>query len=268
MSTIHDGSARGDRDSRHEPISWLVLESYALGELDPDEAARVAARIAEDEETQRCLAMIREQEGRVLPPLLAMTEPVEVDAAPGSSRLQALLDWLRDRLGGRRMAWAAGVVAFACLALLLYSRGGRDSGLPASEWPGPRAVIKGDDIIALGLVRERNGSMAHDPASFATGDRFQVLVTCPPTYDLRGELVVYQDGEASFPRPPIRDLTCGNRVTLPGAFRLTGNAPATICLVYSDGSRAVEPDQDTAIREDLTDGLDDRSAVCATLQPE
>lgn len=279
MSPIHDSRSQSGGEKSTEPISWLVLEAYALGELDAEEAARVEARVADDEESQRCLAMIREQEGRALPPLPALADLApsqslseapgapEAPGASGPSRLDALLDWLRDRLGSRRLGWAAAAVAFACLALLLYSRGGQETGL-GSEWPGPRAVIKGDDIIAIGLVRERNGSITHDPASFAASDRFQALVTCPPYFALRGELVVYQDGEASFPRPPISEFACGNRVVVPGAFRLIGDAPATICLVYSDvlaaSGDAIEPPDRAA----LTSSPGAQPAVCVTLQTE
>jgi hypothetical protein len=71
---------------------------------------------------------------------------------------------------------------------------------------------------------------ALDPQRFAPGDRFAVLVSCPESLQASWDLVVSQAGEAFFPLQPTAALQCGNRVSLPGAFTLSGEAPASVCV--------------------------------------
>jgi hypothetical protein len=95
---------------------------------------------------------------------------------------------------------------------------------------GPRVVaIKGGGDVTLEVVRERDGSVAWEPTSFAPGDRFKLLVTCPPPLQLHADVVVLQGDGAAYPGEPAV-VSCGNRVALPAAFRITGEGAATICV--------------------------------------
>ena len=64
--------------------------------------------------------------------------------------------------------------------------------------------------------------------------------------------------QASFPLAPV-DGSCGNRVALPGAFRLTGDAPALVCFAPAPIDRAQLAADARAVG---------RVAVCARLDRE
>jgi hypothetical protein len=113
---------------------------------------------------------------------------------------------------------ATGLAAVA--ALLLFWR---------DREPTTRvAGIKGGELD-VSLVRERDGEIAHDPTEFRPGDRFKVLVTCAAAAPVTVELTVHQAGAAHRPLSPV-ELSCGNRVPVPGAFRITGREPVSICI--------------------------------------
>jgi hypothetical protein len=144
----------------------------------------------------------------------------------------------------RRWTWSVLLApATAAAVLLLMPRGD---------------LIKGSDV-ALTLVRERAGDVDLDPAVFAPGDRFKLLVTCPAPHALRWDVAVFQAGTVTFPfadRPP---LPCANRVPLPGALRLEGPTPVTICLVWGDADRA-------RLQREGSGGLGER-ARCERVSP-
>ena len=278
MSQIGDTGRSGERrddaaggtDSR--PVSWPVLEAYALGELDDGEAAQVEAHLADDEASRRCLAMIREQQDRPLPPLPEMaprTAGAEASAslpddrtpARAASRWRRIGDWLKQRWSGQNIGWsmAAAGVAVAVLALVVLGRGSQNDPAGAG-WPAPRAVVKGGDVLVLGVVRERSGAITHDPSGFSPRDRFKLVITCEPGAEVMGQVVVYQDGEASFPLGEASRPGCGNRVAIPGAFRITGEGPAAVCLAYSLDA--------PPSRSALASGLGNHPAVCVSLSPE
>jgi hypothetical protein len=177
----------------------------------------------------------------------------------------ALPWWQRLRLGV-----ALGGLAAAAAALLLVLRapgpGGGAGTLSGGRGVRNTVAIKGGGTLVLGLVRDRGGTIARDPAGFAGGDRFKVLVTCPPEASLYGDVVVYQPGargtfDAAFPLPAT-SLPCGNRSVLPGAFRITGSAPATVCLALGHGA----PPDRAALRATGPAGL--AEAACTRLAPE
>ena len=218
-----------------EPVSWWTLERYRLGELPAAESRLVRRHIADCPACRSCVEVIDEDAPRIL-------RPLPTPAARPRFRWPALR-WI-----------AAGAMAAAALVLVLPWDGVAPSGPPRPE----RIAYKGGEL-AIALVARRGEQQIHDPTAFTPEDRFKALATCPPGEPLYGELVVYQGGEASFPLAPGLPLACGNRRPLPGAFRLTGAAPAWVCLVTA----AAPPDRGALASPD---GLP-QTAVCVALRP-
>jgi hypothetical protein len=207
-----------------EPLSWLKLERYALGELGAEQRAEVERGLAQSEGARAALSAIREP--LALPPLPAL-------ALRGARRKIA---WRRLSLG------AAFAAAAAAVALALIT--------PAALPPARRGLKGGE--LALEIVGERTGAGA---AYFAQGERFKLLVTCPPELAGRLRAVIYQ-GDAIF--MPLEDggpVACGNRSPWPGAFTLDGEQAAHVC-VRADGHSW--PASRAALRG---------AVVCTTLRP-
>jgi hypothetical protein len=182
-----------------EHVSWLMHERCALGELGEAERAAVERHLSGCERCRQRLGLIQ-ADARPMPPL----------RAPHQAR------WAR----WTRWAWIPALAA--ALGLLWLQQGGRT---------GPRA--KGDDLV-LTVVRERDGRVVEDVRSFAAQDRFHVLLTCPPGAEVL-DLVVLQGGQSYHPFDVGEPIACGNRVPVPGAFRLSGADPAQICTVDEEG---------------------------------
>lgn len=214
------------------PISWLKLEQYRLGELSADEIRRIETHLNECAACRASLDSIRVDEP-VLKPL------------PEVTRKAPALRWVTA---------GAGLAAAAALLLVLLVT---DLQKAVPEIPGSKIGFKGGEL-QISLVREREGAILHDPQTFAPGDRFKVQVTCPPREELYWDVVVFQDGETSFPYVPGNPLRCGNRVPLPGAFSLTGDSAAAVCLVVSTQS----PDRASLFPGNLPPGT-----VCLALDP-
>ena len=188
-----------------QPISCLRLERYALAELPAAEHAAIEAHLAGCAACRQALHELRSSE--------VTLRPLSARAARPPYRL---------------VVRAAGGLALAA-ALLLAVRAGLTGPHEQNGEHGGQAVKGGE--LALELVRERGGDVALDPRSFMPGDRFEALVSCPPNGPVYWDLVVYQGGQAFFPLSAQQALHCGNHVSLPGAFMLTGDAPATVCAV-------------------------------------
>jgi hypothetical protein len=204
-----------------EPVSWLRLERRELGELGGEELAAVEGHLAGCPACAEVASGLRGWQGKV-PALPAV-------------RVRRRWPWL-----------FLAAPAAAALALVL--------------WPRPPVGLKGSDV-AMTLVRERAGDIDLDPRTFAPTDRFKVLVTCPTPNVLPWEVVVYQQGQASHPFDGRPAVPCANRVPLPGAIRLFGSAPVTVCLLWGDGldRRRTQPEgQATA----------DPQARCERLTPQ
>ena len=244
-----------------EPISQLRLERYALAELPAAEHVRVEQHLSACAACRHDFEQLRASQVE-LPPLPAVVPQLnELPAAVQRIVLPARGG--RSRGEGTRRAlplrtrWALGAGATLTLAAatLLALRAQLIAPLdPIGGDGGP--VVKGGEL-ALELVGERGGAIAHDPSTFVPGDRFAVLVTCPPSRPLYWQLVVYQGGEAFFPLAAHEPLRCANAVQLPGAFTLTGTAPARVCLALSAAPIA---------RDSLARTLPDPHA-CTTLAP-
>jgi hypothetical protein len=193
-----------------EPISWPRLELFASGARDPEIAAHVAACPA----CAHCLDGLR-TDVVALPPLV-MPQP-------------------RAR---RRMRWIAPAMAFAAAALIvlvIVRRG---------DEPGRDDVVrvKGIGEVTLGLVRERGGVIRDDVTTFTAGDRWKILVTCPPsaTGAVWIDAAVFDAGVVDRPLAPTQ-VACGNRVAVPGAFTITGTRMNLVCVRVSPLPTAATP---------------------------
>ena len=190
-----------------QPISWLKLEQYQLGELSSDEHKRVETHLSECDACRASLDSIRQDE-QVL------------KALPEVAHKTPVLRWV--------MAGTALAAAAALLLVFLVV----DWKQAVPDVPGSKIGFKGGEL-SISLVRERQGAILHDPEAFAAGDRFRVQVTCPPSEEIFWNVVVFQDDGSSFPYVPAEPLKCGNRVPLPGAFTISGKSAAIVCLVAS-----------------------------------
>ena len=215
-----------------EPISWLRLERHAFGGGDADVGDHVARCAA----CARCLDEIRGD--------LVVLRPLAV--APGGERRRA-------RARPRWLAPAMAAAAAAAVAVVVWRSGG-GPGEPAE----PReevARVKGVGEVILGVVRERGGAIRDDDVrTYAPGDRWRVVVTCPPAAAAWIDVAVDDAGQIDHPLAPAR-IGCGNRVAVPGAFSITGDRVNRVCVridadAAPDRARPRPPD------------------ACVTLRPE
>jgi hypothetical protein len=189
------------------PVSWLALEQLAAAGLAPAETATALAHLAACPACRACMDHIRADAARKLP---ALPAPL---ARPA---------W-------RWPVWVgAGVAVGAAAALLWAIAGGDGAGRRAPTHLARTAIKGGGGTLVLDLVRERAGSIAHEPTVFAAEDRFKVVITCAPAIEVEVSVAIYQNGERFFPLA-AQQLVCGNRVAMAGAFRLTGATPALVC---------------------------------------
>jgi hypothetical protein len=206
-----------------QPVSWLRLERYQLGEVDREERASIATHLAACQACAECLADIERDSAVDLAPLpMARKAPAR-------------------RLGSRERLWAVGAGAVALAAALFLALGGGWRHGSAVD-PGGVARVKGD-AVAFSLVRDDDERIDGVRGAFRDGDRFKAIVTCPPSMSGTFDVVVYDASGASFPLPRAL-VACGNGAPLPGAFRLTGSAEETVCLAWGverDALRAGVP---------------------------
>lgn len=199
-----------------EPVSWLRLERYHLGEVRGAEREAIVAHLAACPACAACLAAIEQDDRSALPPLAVSKAPPR--------RVLA-------RLPVRAAAAVCALAAAAVLVLVL-----RRSGPPGDAHPpgvsGSR--VKGE-LVAFWLVRDDGERITGTEGVYRDGDRFKAVVTCAPGSSASFDVAVFDTGDPSFPLEPARDLACGNDVPLPGAFRLTGDSDETVCLVWSEG---------------------------------
>ena len=228
-----------------EPLSWLILERHALGELPASEASRVQAHLAACAACSACAAEARRP--------WSLPARVTLPAVGPARR-----PWWRRYAAG----WAT-TAALACAAagFLLVSRSPGRSGsravAPGDTLPG----VKGGDV-ALDLVCERQGQIIHDAETFAPDDRWKVLVTCPASHVVFWDVEV-RDGAARavrYPLAPVGPISCGNHVALPGAFSLSGNAPAQVCVSVAADPVPRAPSQEPGVR--------DARRICVVVRPE
>ena len=187
-----------------EPISWLKLEGYALGDLEPSARQEVEVHIAECAACHISLQSIG-ADTRTLAPL--------PERQPSRTR------WLPQ-------LWALGAFAAGAAALLFAI-------IPHAIRNDTQNHVKGGDV-ALVLVRVSDQGKVDEPRTFAENDRFKALVTCEPGTDWFWDMVIFQGDRVYFPLPAGAQIHCGNRIPLAGAFVLTGAADVRVCTIYGD----------------------------------
>lgn len=197
-----------------EPVSWLRLERYHLGEVALAEREAIAAHLAVCSACAACLAAIERDDGGVLPPLVP-------PKFRHRGRFARFPPWTTA---------AMGAAAAAAVWVSMTQKRPREHG-PFAAMPENRA--KGD-AIAFSLVRDDGERVGDSGGIYRSGDRFKAVVTCAPGASASFDVAVFDTGAPSFPLPPAQDLACGNDVPLPGAFRLTGTSDETVCLFRSD----------------------------------
>ncbi len=181
-----------------EPISWLRLERYALGGASD---ATVREHVAACPACRHCLDEIQHD--------VVALQPLVVPAK-------------RRRWWELALPAFGAVAAAAILLLVLRPREPRDEAV---------AHIKGIGDVVVDVVRERDGTVRDDVRTFQAGDRWKVVVTCPPTHAVSLDVDVREHGvdRADHPLAPAR-IVCGNRVVVPGAFALTGANQHRVCV--------------------------------------
>jgi hypothetical protein len=186
-----------------EPISWLRLERHAH---EPD--ASVREHVAACAACRTCLDEI-ERDVVALPPL---------PAPPARRR-----PWWHVALP------IGGALAAAALILLVLRPREVD---PMTD----TTRIKGLGTVVLDVVRERSGVVRGDVRTFATGDRWKLVLTCSLSDTARVEIDVREENTAHTDHPlaPV-EIVCGNRVTLPGAFTVSGAAHQVCARIAGPG---------------------------------
>lgn len=195
---------------RGEPVSWLRLELYGLGELPEAEAREIAEHLAACGACQACF----ERTALPAPPL----------GLPLPAAKPRRVAWRAHAV------WAAGSVVSAALgAWLLWMPSQGD----LAGRPGSRASVKGGDM-SMELLRLDAQGRQLAATHFAPGDRFKVSLSCAAEVAPEASVLVFQAGQTFVAMPPHALGSCGNHRTLPGAFRLTGESAAEVCVVLSD----------------------------------
>jgi hypothetical protein len=197
-----------------EPVSWLRLERFHLGEIDGAERTPIAEHLAACEACAACLARIRDDEAVALP-VLPATGPIagKLTIFPGAA--------------------VASMMALAAAAALVLGLRGGETGVVAADGTQTSRVKGG--AVAFTLVRDDGERFAGADGVYRDGDRFKAVVTCPPGGGIGFDVVVREGNRESFPLSPAALFACGNDVPMPGAFRLTGSAEETVCLVWNEG---------------------------------
>jgi anti-sigma factor ChrR (cupin superfamily) len=201
-----------------EPVSWLRLEQHFL-----THDAKVAEHVAACEACRACLTEI-ERDVVALPALVVPER--------------------------RRPWWHFALPAFAAAVVLLVL-------LRSPERREDVTMIKGIGEVAIDVVRERAGAVREDVRTFAPGDRWKVVVTCPPDKGAWMYVMVTDESGTDYPIEPTH-VACGNRVVVPGAFSISGNLPNRVCVRVATEKqpKAAPPRQ----RDD--------DIACITLLPE
>jgi len=196
------------------PVSWLQLELYHLEELAAQQAAKVDRHLSTCAVCRQYLAFI-EKDHCTLP-------SIEV------TRRFSLIDFIRSKRG--QLTVLATASAVAILAVLVVPETLEQRGAD----PSAREIVSKGGEPGLTVISQRPIGTVENPDSFLPGDVFSLLATVPGRGEVQWDVVVFQGGEVYFPLTNTEPVRTGNRVPLPGAFRLTGDSPATVCLLIGE----------------------------------
>lgn len=218
-----------------EPISWLRLEQYYLGELDPKERAAVEEGLRASAADRACLHQIAAGDQSLLPPL-----PVPLPHRAQPAKQPRQWTWLPPlRYLGMGLVAASALWA-------VFEVGG-----PFQDVPRPNAnAVKGGngDSMSIVLIRERAGQTDPQPETYQRGDRFKIRLSCVSEQPMLWRVIVRQHNETFQPLVAAKPIACGNQVSLPGAFQITGTAPAQVCVELKDSAGDLGgPDQQRCI---------------------
>lgn len=242
------------------PVSWLRLERYALGELSEDDTREVEARLEACPTCRACADECMqevEMPELVLPDLPATTTPqlAEETSEPDAAAVPSVAPVVTHPRWRSRLKWVAPAsvgLAIAAAALLVI---GREPN-PSAPEPGIARVSPTEPPPSIGMpdaaaplpdvrltvLRERRGRVMEHPTRFLLEDRFALQLSCRPGAASGYQVAVFQSGEWSLPFEvdAMDDVRCGNRVRIPGAFRLSEATPATICVLWGNDAMRVE----------------------------
>jgi len=212
-----------------EPVSWLRLERFHLGEIEGKDGAPIAEHLAACSACAACFERIRKDEAEDLPALRAL--------APGGAIVSKLTIF--------PVAAFASMAALAAASALVLGLRGESAGVEVASQAAPTAHVKGG-AVAFTLVRDDGERFSGPDGLYRDGDRFKALITCPPGGGVGFDVVVREGDRESFPLAPAGRFACGNDVPVPGAFRLTGHADETVCLVWNE-SGAVDRSESASL---------------------
>lgn len=237
------------------PVSWLRLERLALGELSGEEERVIRAHLRECVACRTCadecaapVALLPLGLTPAHAPTAARRGPEDAPTRLDAARPPAVV--VSHPRIHPRARWALpltlGVAAAAALALVFARPEPVDEPVrgitrvvpsdPPAETVGASDAAAPRDVPSLVLLREREGSVVEDPHAFLVSDRFAIQLTCRPGQEGQQRVAVYQGGEWSLPLTD-ESARCGNRVRVPGAFRLTEASPADICVLWGETAR-------------------------------
>ncbi len=266
------------------PISDVLLEQFALGELDPDAMAAIEHRLAGDAELAARLDAIRRSDAEILavhpPERFARSVRDRLERNSRATDRDRPPDLRTTRTPSRRRSWLLGVpvLAAAAVAAMLL--------LPPGPVPGddPRGPGSGE-IRTKGLaphlnVYRRAGDEAErlaDGATVTAGDVLQLSVVAG--YDAFG-VVVSIDGAGvvtrHFPEDPSgsTELAHDGEVPIPHAYELdaapaferfflvTGAEPVSVATVEAAARLlAGDPGRREQGALELPDGYDQFSTI-------
>jgi hypothetical protein len=198
-----------------EPVSYFRLERYSLHELPAEEDRSVAAHLEQCAVCRACYERIQ-------------ADARDSDLAALAAQISQLPAAARPRRARALWGVTALAASVACMLFVLRPQ-------PAVPGIATESTTKGDGL-ALELVRRGAEGQLLEPTHFAAGDRFKLLLTCPPSSAGSVRVLVFQGGASFEPIAAQRLDTCGNRRPLAGAWGLDGVEAIELCAVFAEAS--------------------------------
>ena len=232
------------------PISWLTLEMYYLDELSEKDRAKISSHMEICHVCRQCGEEIKKDTQQALPPLPALlitSTPVTPSEIVSEETRGTLLWFPNKTLVATMVAMAAAVAVFIIWPAIKI-------GVEPSE-NNILFGVKGS-APAVSLVRNHGGLISENPETYSDGDIFNVQITCSEINPIDWEIAIFQEKQIYYPYSEHPRLTCGNKISIPGAFSLTGTVPTTVCLLMGDD-----------LSESITDPEKISEELCITLNP-